>query len=173
MDILRATLLFVATALAEIIGCYLSYLWLRQERSAWLLIPALAAFAWLLTQHRTAAGRDYATYGDVYITVALGWLWLVDGVRPQLSDAIGVALCLTRNGRHHVRIAGVASIASQRLANAFPRNAADVRSVARCASPHNLESTFSLTPTIDAEAVSAPIGWTFDRPPRKMFFSYC
>lgn len=32
--------LFVITALAEIIGCYLPYLWLREGKSVWLLIPA-------------------------------------------------------------------------------------------------------------------------------------
>ncbi len=35
-------LLFDATALAEIVGCYLPHLWLRQDRSAWLLLPAAA-----------------------------------------------------------------------------------------------------------------------------------
>jgi len=98
MDIAKTSLLFVATALAEIIGCYLPYLWLRRGSSALLLIPAaasLALFAWLLTLHPTAAGRIYAAYGGVYISVALFWLWAVDGIRPALADYIGVALCLT------------------------------------------------------------------------------
>lgn len=93
--------LFIATALAEIIGCYLPYLWLKQGRSAWLLVPAalsLAAFAWLLTLHPHAAGRVYAAYGGVYITVALMWLWAVDGVRPSVTDCIGVGLCLLGMG---------------------------------------------------------------------------
>lgn len=93
--------LFIATALAEIIGCYLPYLWLKQGRSAWLLVPAalsLAAFAWLLTLHPHAAGRVYAAYGGVYITVALMWLWVVDGVRPGVTDWIGVGLCLLGMG---------------------------------------------------------------------------
>ena len=62
--------LFVLTAIAEIVGCYLPYLWLRQDKSVLLLIPAaisLAAFAWLLTLHPTATGRVYAAYGGVYI----------------------------------------------------------------------------------------------------------
>ena len=74
--------LFVITAIAEIVGCYLPYLWLREDKSIWLQIPAalsLAAFAWLLTLHPTATGRVYAAYGGVYISVALVWLWLVDG----------------------------------------------------------------------------------------------
>ena len=55
--------LFALTALAEIVGCYLPYLWLRQGKSIWLLLPAalsLALFAWLLTLHPTASGRVYA-----------------------------------------------------------------------------------------------------------------
>jgi small multidrug resistance family-3 protein len=97
MDILRTTLLFIATAVAEIVGCYLPYLWLRQGKSPLLLIPAavsLAVFAWLLTLHPTAAGRVYAAYGGVYISVALAWLWLVDGVKPAWADYLGVGLCL-------------------------------------------------------------------------------
>jgi small multidrug resistance family-3 protein len=89
--------LFIVTAVAEILGCYLPYLYLRQGRSAWLLLPAaasLAVFAWLLTLHPTQAGRTYAAYGGVYITVAMIWLWAVDGVRPDRWDYFGAALCL-------------------------------------------------------------------------------
>jgi small multidrug resistance family-3 protein len=77
MRVLPTTLLFAATALAEIIGCYLPYLWLRHGRSTWLLLPAAASlslFVWLLTLHPTASGRIYAAYGGVYVTAALVWL---------------------------------------------------------------------------------------------------
>ena len=60
--------LFALTAEAEIVGCYLPWLVLKQGRSAWLLVAAalsLAAFAWLLTLHPTAAGRTYAAYGGM------------------------------------------------------------------------------------------------------------
>lgn len=89
--------LFAVTALAEIVGCYLPYLWLKQDRSAWLLVPAaasLALFAWLLSLHPTAAGRVYAAYGGVYIGVAVLWLWAVDGMRPTATDWIGVTVSL-------------------------------------------------------------------------------
>ena len=62
------------TAIAEILGCYLPYLWLKERVSALALIPAalsLAAFAWLLSLHPGAAGRTYAAYGGVYVSVAL------------------------------------------------------------------------------------------------------
>ena len=93
----KTLLLFVVTALAEIIGCWLPWLWLRRDGSAWLLLPAAAAlalFAWLLTLHPTASGRIYAAYGGVYVSVALAWLWAVDGIRPTRWDLAGVALCL-------------------------------------------------------------------------------
>ena len=65
--------LFFLTACAEILGCYLPYLWLREGKPIWLLIPgilSLALFAWLLSLHPTAAGRVYAAYGGMYIFVA-------------------------------------------------------------------------------------------------------
>lgn len=97
MEFLKVFGLFVLTALAEIVGCYLPYLWLKHGHSAWLLLPAalsLAVFAWLLTLHPHAAGRVYAAYGGVYISVALIWLWAVDSVRPTITDFVGVAVCL-------------------------------------------------------------------------------
>ena len=90
-------LLFLITALAEIIGCWLVWSWLRTGGSAWLLLPAaasLALFAWLLTLHPTATGRVYAAYGGVYVSLAIFWLWSVDGVRPTRWDLSGAALCL-------------------------------------------------------------------------------
>ncbi|MEH6419447.1 YnfA family protein [Pseudomonas sp. CGJS7] len=94
---LKTSLLFVLTAVAEIVGCYLPYLWLRKGGSIWLLLPAaasLALFAWLLTLHPTASGRVYAAYGGVYITVAIFWLWWVDAVTPTRWDLLGAGLCL-------------------------------------------------------------------------------
>ncbi len=94
---LKTLLLYAVTALAEIAGCYLPWLWLRQDRSAWLLLPGaacLALFAWLLTLHPAAAGRVYAAYGGVYVAVALGWLWVVDGIRPDRWDLAGAAVTL-------------------------------------------------------------------------------
>ena len=97
MNIFTTTGLFIATAIAEIIGCYLPYLWLQNRAPVWVLIPAvffLALFAWMLTLHPTAAGRVYAAYGGVYIAIALLWLWLVDGERPHLWDIIGAGIAL-------------------------------------------------------------------------------
>lgn len=90
--------LFVVTALAEVVGCYLPFLWLGRGGSPWLLVPAavaLAAFAWLLSLHPSlGAGRTYAAYGGVYVSVAVLWMWWVEGTRPDRWDALGVALAL-------------------------------------------------------------------------------
>ena len=96
-ELLRIAGLFAVTAVAEIVGCYLPWLVLKQGRSAWLLVPAaasLALFAWLLTLHPSAAGRTYAAYGGMYIAVALVWLWLVDGVTLTRWDLAGASIAL-------------------------------------------------------------------------------
>lgn len=93
----RAGGLFVATAIAEIAGCYLPYLWLRKGASPWLLFPAglaLGIFVWLLTLHPSSAGRTYAAYGGVYVATAVLWLWLVEGHRPDRWDIAGSAVCI-------------------------------------------------------------------------------
>lgn len=89
--------LFVATAIAELVGCYLPWFWLRRGGSPWLLAPAaasLASFAWLLTLHPTASGRVYAAYGGVYVAMAVLWLQLVDGVRPSRWDLLDAGVTL-------------------------------------------------------------------------------
>lgn len=97
MEIVRLASLFAVTAFAEILGCYLPWLVLKQGKSLWLLLPAIASlalFVWLLTLHPSAAGRTYAAYGGMYITVALLWLRFVDGVPLTAWDVTGAALAL-------------------------------------------------------------------------------
>lgn len=87
----------MVTALAEIIGCFLPYLWLRKGGSIWLLAPAvvsLAAFVWLLTLHPAASGRVYAAYGGVYVATALVWLHYIDGIKLSTYDWIGASVAL-------------------------------------------------------------------------------
>lgn len=94
---LKTLFLFALTAVAEIVGCYLPYVWLKAGKSAWVLLPAamsLALFAWLLTLHPAASGRVYAAYGGVYIGVAIFWLWLVDGIKATVWDLLGAAVAM-------------------------------------------------------------------------------
>jgi small multidrug resistance family-3 protein len=94
----KTTVLFFLTALAEIIGCFLPYLWLKKGGSVLLLLPAaasLAAFVWLLTLHPAASGRVYAAYGGVYVVTALLWLRFVDGVKLSQYDWLGAIIAFS------------------------------------------------------------------------------
>ncbi len=89
---------FIGAALAEIAGCFAFWAWLRLDKSVRWVVPgilSLVLFAYLLTRVDSPfAGRAYAAYGGVYITASLGWLWLVEGSRPDRWDAIGAVVCL-------------------------------------------------------------------------------
>ncbi len=93
--------LFIATAIAEIVGCYLPYLWLKEGHSVWLLIPAavsLALLAYLLTLHPAESGRVYAAYGGIYVLTAIVWLRIIDKSPLSSFDLIGTAFVLTGMG---------------------------------------------------------------------------
>jgi small multidrug resistance family-3 protein len=91
--------IYVAAALAEIAGCFAFWAWFRLGRSMLWLLPgmaSLAVFGWLLALVPVEqAGRAYAVYGGIYIAASLGWLWAVEGLRPDRWDLIGAATCLT------------------------------------------------------------------------------
>ncbi|HEV2603155.1 MAG TPA: YnfA family protein [Microvirga sp.] len=93
---------YIGAALAEIAGCFAFWAWLRLGQPVWWLIPgilSLAAFAWFLTfVDASAAGRAYAAYGGIYIAASLGWLWAVEGIRPDRWDVVGASLCLVGAG---------------------------------------------------------------------------
>ena len=95
--VLSTFVLFLVTAVMEILGCYFPYLILNQGRSHWLWIPtalALGAFVWLLTLHPAASGRIYAAYGGIYTFTALLWLRYVDQVYLSRWDIMGGAVVL-------------------------------------------------------------------------------
>lgn len=94
---MRTTGLFFITALAEIIGCYCIYAWLRLGKSSLLILPSvisLALFAWLLTFHPTHAGRVYASYGGIYVFASLLWLWIFEKQTPDIYDIAGGSLAI-------------------------------------------------------------------------------
>ena len=66
--LLKTTALFALTAIAEIVGCYLPRLVLKQNRSIFLLIPA---------------------------AVSLLWLWQIDGIPLTRWDVIGAVVALS------------------------------------------------------------------------------
>ena len=72
--------------------------WLRLGKSPlWAAggVGLLILFAWLLTRvDSAAAGRAFAAYGGIYICASLGWMWAVEGGRPDRWDLIGALLCV-------------------------------------------------------------------------------
>lgn len=101
MLLLKSLGVFFITAIAELLGSYLMYLWLRQGKAAWLSIPAvlsLVIFAWLLTLHPGAAARTYAAYGGVYVVSSLLWLLLIEKQALTLWDIVGGLIILIGAG---------------------------------------------------------------------------
>ena len=98
MFILKPLLIYVFAGFAEIAGCFAVWLWLKEGRSAWLLLPglcSLALFAFLLTRiDAESAGRAYAAYGGVYITASLIWMRVIEGRTPDKWELVGAIICL-------------------------------------------------------------------------------
>ncbi len=91
-------LLYPLAASLEIAGCFAVWAWWRSGASAFWLIPgalALAGFAYALAlTPPTYAGRSFAAYGGIYIAASLGWMWAVEGIRPDRIDLIGAGLAV-------------------------------------------------------------------------------
>ena len=95
---LTALPIYIAAAICEIAGCFAFWAWLRLAKPVWWIVPgicALIAFAWLLSRvDAQFAGRAYAAYGGIYILASMGWMWLVEGAKPDRWDGFGVMLCV-------------------------------------------------------------------------------
>ncbi len=93
---------YFLAALAEIAGCFAFWSVTKLGYSGLWLVPGvvlLFAFAWLLTLiPADAAGRAFAAYGGIYIVASLGWMWAIEGARPDRFDGLGAALCLLGAG---------------------------------------------------------------------------
>lgn len=100
--VVNTALIYACAALAEIVGCFAFWAWLRQGQSPLWILPgtvSLVAFAWLLTLTPAEnAGRAYAAYGGVYIVASLLWLWLAEGKIPDRWDITGGGLALVAAG---------------------------------------------------------------------------
>ncbi|GAN62077.1 hypothetical protein AA0313_0279 [Acetobacter indonesiensis NRIC 0313] len=98
MAFVKTFAIYLGAGFAEIAGCFAVWLWLKEGRSAFLLVPGLISlivFAFLLTRIDTdSAGRAYAAYGGVYITASLLWMRLVEGRSPDKWELVGAAICL-------------------------------------------------------------------------------
>lgn len=98
MSVPATAVIYIGAAIAEIAGCYSVWACLRLERSPFWLVPGVASlllFAFLLTRIDAGfAGRAYAAYGGVYIGASLGWLWVIEDMRPDRWDTLGGLVAL-------------------------------------------------------------------------------
>lgn len=95
MDVFRSLAIFILAGLCEIGGGYLIWLWLKEGKPLWYGITGaiiLAAYGVIATWQTANFGRVYATYGGIFIVLALIWAWKVDGFKPDKWDIIGAGI---------------------------------------------------------------------------------
>src|SRR6188768_1768144 len=99
---MTAAFVYIAAAIAEIVGCFAFWAVFRLGKPVFWLVPGVASlllFAWVLTLSEAAfAGRAYAAYGGIYIAASLGWLWAIEGRRPDRWDMTGALICVIGAG---------------------------------------------------------------------------
>ncbi len=97
MSIIKSLGIFILAGLCEIGGGYLVWLWLKEDKPVWYGAAGgliLALYGVVATWQTAGFGRVYATYGGIFIVMALIWAWKVDGFRPDKWDLIGAAIAL-------------------------------------------------------------------------------
>src|SRR4051794_3666786 len=98
METLRALVLFVLAAIAEIGGAWLVWQGVREHRGlAWVAagIMALGAYGFVATLQADAHfGRILAAYGGIFVVGSLAWGVAIDGFHPDRYDISGAAICL-------------------------------------------------------------------------------
>lgn len=97
MDVIRSLSIFILAGLCEIGGGYLMWLWLKESKPLYLGIigaVVLIAYGIVATWQTANFGRVYATYGGVFIVMALLWAWKIDGFKPDKFDIIGATVAL-------------------------------------------------------------------------------
>lgn len=97
MEVIKSLGVFILAGLCEIGGGYLVWLWLKEDRPLWYGILGsliLALYGIVATWQTANFGRVYATYGGVFIVLALLWAWRVDGFKPDKYDIIGATIAL-------------------------------------------------------------------------------
>jgi small multidrug resistance family-3 protein len=96
-QVLLSLFFFFLAGLFEIGGGYLVWLWLREDMS-WVL-GAIGGFILFLygvvpTFQPTYFHRIYATYGGIFIVMALLWGLIFEGVVPDIFDIIGAIVAI-------------------------------------------------------------------------------
>lgn len=97
MIIIKSLAIFIIAALFEIGGGYLVWLWLKEDKPWWFGLLGgiiLALYGVVISYQVTSFGRAYATYGGIFILLALLWAWKVDSFKPDRYDIVGAIIAL-------------------------------------------------------------------------------
>jgi small multidrug resistance family-3 protein len=97
MNILKSLSIFILAGLCEIGGGYLVWLCLKEGKPLWYGIfggVILILYGVIATWQTTTFGRAYATYGGIFIVMALIGAWKMDNFKPDKWDIIGACIAL-------------------------------------------------------------------------------
>lgn len=97
MLVIKTFVIFFISAILEVGGGYLVWLWLREGKSVWLgFFGGLGLFLYgvVATLQIEGFGRVYAAYGGVFIAFSILWAMLFDGFKPDRWDIIGAIIAL-------------------------------------------------------------------------------
>jgi small multidrug resistance family-3 protein len=101
MAYLKSIFFFIVAGFCEIGGGYLVWLWLKEWKPIYYGITGfliLGLYGVVATFQTSNFARAYATYGGVFIVMALLWAWRVDGFKPDKFDVIGAVVALVGVG---------------------------------------------------------------------------
>jgi small multidrug resistance family-3 protein len=97
MNIIKSLGIFFLAGLCEIGGGYLIWLWLKDNKPLLYGISGgaiLVMYGIIATWQTANFGRVYATYGGIFIVMALLWAWKIDGFKPDKWDITGALIAL-------------------------------------------------------------------------------
>ena len=97
MAVIKSLSIFILAGLFEIGGGYLVWQWLKEGKPFWFGLLGgiiLCLYGVVATWQTANFGRVYATYGGIFIIMALIWAWTVDGFKRDRYDIIGAGVAL-------------------------------------------------------------------------------
>lgn len=93
----KTVIYFFLAGLFEIGGGYLIWLWIREDYTVLIgLLGGLVLFLYGIvpTLQPSHFHRIYASYGGIFIVMAMLWGWAFDGIAPDRFDIIGAFIAL-------------------------------------------------------------------------------
>lgn len=94
---LYSMFIFLLSALFEVGGGYLVWIWLKNDKSVYIgilgfiLLGLYGVVATLQTQN---FGRVYAAYGGIFIIFSIFWAYFIDDFKPDIYDILGGIITL-------------------------------------------------------------------------------